>query len=152
MTIGEKDCSVVPVGRSYWFECSRCCYRAQVSGGPDRGLNFYLQTVACGNCKRLFDAVTRVRVPDPRGLGLSNALANWRQPTLPSLNPRNPPSFQSMLNRLSFKGVKNLKWLHFRLQCPVASFHRVEAWNAPNKCPRCGTYLERNVMPYRIWD
>jgi hypothetical protein len=143
---------VIPMGRSYWFECSKCGYRAQVSGGPDRGHNFYLQTVACGNCKRLFDAVTKVRVPDTRALEARQAGSSWRQRLKFSQDPVNPPSFQSVLNRLPLKGVKHFKWLHYRLQCPVSALHKVEAWNAPNKCPCCGTYLERTVLPYRIWD
>ncbi len=140
------------MGRSYWFECSKCGYRAQVSGGPDRGLNFFLQTVACSDCRQLFDAVTRVRVADESGLGLWSALSSWRRWTKLSLDPGIPPSFQSVLNRLPYKGVKRFRWLNFKLQCPLSPFHRVETWNAPNKCPRCGFYLERNVLPYRIWE
>ena len=52
------------MGRSYWFECVRCGYRAKVSGGSDRGLNVFVQTVVCRECKELFDAVTKLRLPD----------------------------------------------------------------------------------------
>ena len=140
------------MGRSYWFECSKCGYRAQVSGGPDRGRNFYLQTVSCGDCKRLFDAITKVRVADLRGLGSRSAVSSWRHRAKLSRDPINPPTFQSLLNRLPQNGVKSFRWLHYSLQCPVSSLHKVETWNAPNKCPRCATYLERTVLPYRIWD
>ena len=140
------------MGRSYWFECSRCGYRAQVSGGPDRGLHFYSQTVACMNCKRLFDAVTRVRVADAQGFGLRGALSSWRHHAMLSQDPGAPPSFQAMLSRLPPKGENRFLWLNYGLQCPVSSIHKVEAWNAPNKCPCCGAYLERNVLPYRIWE
>lgn len=140
------------MGRSYWFECSKCGYRAQVSGGPDRGLHFYSQTLACINCKRLFDAVTKVRVVEVEGLGLRGSLSNWRHQTRLSPDPTKPPSFQAVLNRLPLKDVKQFRWLNYRLQCPVSTSHKVEAWNAPNKCPCCGTYLERNVLPYRIWE
>ena len=61
-------------------------------------------------------------------------------------------TLQTVLNRLPFKAVKRLKWLNFKLQCPVSPFHRVESWSAPDKCPRCGLYLEQNAIPYRIWE
>src|SRR5258705_376436 len=131
------------MGRSYWFECSKCGYRAQVSGGPDRGFNFYLQTVSCVNCKRLFDAVTKVRVADTRGSGPRSAVSIWNNRMKLSLDPVSPPAFQSLLNRLPPKGVKHFRWLLYSLQCPVSSSHKVETWNAPNTCPRCVSYLER---------
>ena len=54
------------MGRTHWFECGKCGYRAKVSGRADRGLNFFVQTVSCLDCRQLYDAVTRVRVPDAR--------------------------------------------------------------------------------------
>jgi hypothetical protein len=30
------------MGRSYWFECPKCGYRAKVSGRADRGLSFFV--------------------------------------------------------------------------------------------------------------
>jgi hypothetical protein len=56
------------------------------------------------------------------------------------------------LNRLVYAGFERLKWVQYRLQCPVASTHHVRSWTEPDKCPRCGLYLERNVLPYRIWE
>ena len=139
------------MGRTYWFECSRCGYRAKAAGRADRGLDFFVQTIVCLDCKELYDAVTRLRVPAEAQT--QRQLSAWR---LKSANSRwittPAPSFQAALNRLPQTGVKRFRWLHFKMQCPVSAIHRVEAWNDPDKCPRCGIYLEKNALPYRIWD
>jgi hypothetical protein len=140
------------MGRSYWFECARCGYRATVSGRADRGLDFFVQTILCRDCKTLYDAVTRLRFPDLTATEpLRPAL---RRPKRLSLlrPPPKAPSFQAALNRLPHAGVRQFRWVKFQLQCPVSSTHRVETWNDPDKCPRCGLYLEKNVLPFRIWD
>jgi len=140
------------MGRSYWFECARCGYRAKVSGGADRGLHLFVQTVICRDCKELYDAVTKLRLPHeprhpPGGAGL-----NRLKPLAQSRVPKQAPSFQAALNRLAYPGLKDLKWVPFPLQCPVSPAHRVLSWNEPDKCPRCGLYLEKNPLPYRIWE
>jgi hypothetical protein len=64
-----------------------------------------------------------------------------------------PPTFQAVVNRLPFMGVRRFTWVRFKLQCPRFPDHRVESWNEPEKCPRCGLlHLEKNVLPYRIWE
>ncbi|HEV2209789.1 MAG TPA: hypothetical protein VG167_13505 [Verrucomicrobiae bacterium] len=141
------------MGRSYWFECSRCGYRAKVAGGADRGLHFYVQTILCQDCKELYDAVTRMRMPERNGLlGEQTAfIKKQRQLSLPK-RPGSPPSFQAALNRLIYAGMSRGRWVPFRLQCPVSSVHRVKAWNDPDKCPRCAYHLDKNPLPYRIWE
>jgi hypothetical protein len=139
------------MGRSYWFECSKCGYRAAVSGGADRGLNFFAQTILCLDCKQLFDALTRWRVPDEAALRPRLGLRTVKAATA-SRNSRVPPSFAVALNRLPYRGVKRYKWLSFQVQCPVSPHHRVQHWNEPGRCPRCGAYLEKNALPYRLWD
>ena len=142
------------MGRSYWFECVRCGYRAKVSGGSDRGLNVFVQTLVCRECKELFDAVTKLRLPDEaRGALRNDGPGLHRLKPLGRLRaPNRPPSFQAALNRLTYVGVSQFRWVQFSLQCPVSSIHRVRSWNAPDKCPRCGLYMEKNALPYRIWD
>lgn len=138
------------MGRSYWFECAKCGYRAKVAGRADRGVNVFVQTIVCHDCKELYDAVTRIRVADrPAPAGseqLHRKLGTWQE------GLKRPPSFAGALNRLAFTGTRNLKWVQFPVQCPVASFHRIKPWTDPDKCPRCGIYLEKNTLPYRIWD
>ena len=140
------------MGRSYWFECPRCGYRAKISGRPDRGLNFFVQTIMCRDCRELYDAVTRLKVLDgPAALGRRT---EWGRPKSSNLRPTPsvPPSFQSVLSRLPYLGARPSRWLQFKLQCPVSALHRVQAWNDPGRCPRCGVYLEKNALPFRLWE
>ena len=138
------------MGRSYWFECARCGYRAKVSGRHDRGLSFFVQTIVCQDCKELYDAVTRLRVPDEaRSSGMRPLNAKAR---LLRDHPKRPPSFLGALNRLTLIPAQKFKWVQFPAQCPVAAYHRVKPWVEPDKCPRCGIYLEKNTLPYRIWE
>ena len=137
------------MGRSYWFECAKCGYRARVSGRPDRGLNLFVQTIVCQDCKELYDAVIRMRVPQDftrGGLQLNGKLRAQND------GSRRPPTFLGALNRLNVTGALKSRWLRFPAECPVASFHRVKPWIDPDKCPRCGIYLEKNTLPYRIWE
>ena len=139
------------MGRSYWFECRRCGYRARVSGGADSGLTFLIQTMLCQDCMELSDAVTRLRVPDDI-IGLGEH-AGWRSARWTSRRTLSaPPSFQAMLNRFPQTGVKRFKWVPFELQCLVSANHRVRSWNDPDKCPKCGVFLEKSALPYRLWE
>ena len=142
------------MGRAFWFECSRCGYRAKVAGGADRGHDFFVQTVACRNCKELYDVVTRIRAsaapteaPEPTAQGPQRKKSPGPFPTL-----ADPPTFHSALSRLPCADLRHFRWVRFKPQCPVARAHHVEPWNAPGKCPRCGLHLERNVLPFRIWE
>jgi hypothetical protein len=140
------------MGRSYCFECPTCGYRAKVSGRADWGLSFFVQTILCLDCRQLYDAVTRLRVPaESDRLG---SLAGWRLARSPASarSISSPPGFQSVLNRLPQTGVKRFRWLPFKIQCPVSALHHVRSWNEPDKCPKCGICLEKAALPYRLWD
>src|SRR4051812_7594961 len=106
------------MGKSYWFECARCGYRAKVAGRGDRGLNFFVQTIVCRDCRQLYDAVTRLKIPDDnkkRRLSIEmRRLGSFyqRRPAQTS-----PPHFEAVLNRLPYKGVKHFRWQNFKLQC-----------------------------------
>jgi len=142
------------MGRSYWFECAKCGYRAKVSGRADRGVNLFVQTILCRDCRELYDVVTRARIPDEGAPVRDAGLLGAEQPR-GLRRPRSngpPPTFQAALNRLPYDGAQRFRWAQFKLQCPVSPFHRVQSWNEPDKCPRCGLYLEKNALPYRIWD
>lgn len=138
------------MGRSYWFECAKCGYRAKVSGRLDRGIDLFVQTIVCHDCKELYDAVTRIRVPDRSSDGSAKQLQRRLQAFQEGL--KRPPTFAGALNRLALNGAQRFRWVQFPVQCPVASFHRVRPWIDPDKCPRCGIYLDKNTLPYRIWD
>src|ERR1051326_6040680 len=98
------------MGRSYWFECSKCGYRASISGGFDRGLNFAVQTIVCSDCKRLHDAVVRLRIPD--SLKERTFLFDLRpeRELVPQRPHPSPPSFESLLKPLPYRGVKYFRW------------------------------------------
>ena len=132
------------MGRTYLFECSKCGYQAAVSGGADTGFEFCVQTAACRDCRILFDCVVRWRVPDT-GLKIPSGFHRLKRAK------EAPPTFEAALNRLPPTG-KRLKWVPFKIQCPVSPFHRVRAWNEPGKCPRCGNFMEKNALPFRHWD
>ncbi len=137
------------MGRTYLFECCRCGYRANVSGGVDRGFHFAVQTILCYECKALHDAVTELKVPT------APALARWKLKTNrldAAPGPTKAPTFHAALNRLAFPGVKRFRWLRFKPACPVSARHRIRDWNQPGKCPKCGALLECNALPFRIWD
>ena len=140
------------MGRSYTFECCKCGYRARVSGRADEGVSFAVQTILCRDCRELYDVVIRARVPDePEESGSASGSAGARFLN-PSRTAAGSPAFQSVLNRLPFTGARQFKWLSFQNSCPVSRLHHVRSWNEPDKCPRCGVYLEKNAVPYRIWE
>ncbi len=132
------------MGRSYWFECARCGYRVVISGKPDRGHDFFAESISCSDCKKLYDAVVKLRVPVPR---LKPALG---APKLPAKSP--PPTFQAALTRLPVTGVGRHRWRIFKAVCPISQSHKVHAWRDPGPCPRCGNVMEKNPLPYRIWE
>lgn len=136
------------MGRSYLFECPKCGYKAQVSGGADSGRDFAVQTTACRDCRIVFDSVVRLRVPDTG----FKALPDFHRSRLRKAETETPPTFESVLNRLPLAGVRIFKWVQFRVRCPVSLAHRVNAWNEPGKCPRCGNSMEKNALPFRYWE
>jgi hypothetical protein len=122
------------MGRTYSFECPRCGYRAHVAGGTAEGGSFAVQTIACADCRALYDAVIRFK-------------ASPRQKENP---PRTGPKFSTVLNRLPLRGARH--WLKFKPACPLSPLHRIRLWKPPDKCPKCGAFLEPGALPYRLWD
>jgi hypothetical protein len=141
------------MGKSFWFECEKCGYRATVSGGEDRGWMLQVRTISCQDCRQLHDAVVRLRVPDEARRSLYNATGLVKPAPLarPRI-PQRPPSFQAAVSSLPVRPARLQRWLRFPLQCPVSALHRVKPWTDPGGCPRCGLPLEKNAIPFRIWD
>lgn len=123
------------MGRTYLFECPKCGYRAHVSGGADEGEHFSVETIACADCRQLYDAVTKLKAWSRLKTGYAL---------------KTPPKFAAVLNRLPPRGAR--PWLKFKPACPVSPLHRVRPWRRPDKCPQCGTFLEQNAIPFRLWD
>ena len=124
------------MGRTYLFECSLCQYRAKISGGADSGLHCEVQTVRCRDCRELFDVFTRVR----RRPGAVAKFLQFFRPEIPPVVLRGGGAGQPLV------------WEKFKLTCPVQPKHLVEAWNDPGRCPRCCNFLEKNGLPFRLWD
>src|SRR5207247_454637 len=138
------------MGKTYLYDCPRCNYRAKVSGGAADGLCRAVQTIECLDCKALHDVMVRVRVAESE--------VRPRQP-LWGANPFNPRPVESSsiglsaaTEKLLFAGLSHSKWVDLKVRCPVSKLHRTRPWMEPGKCPRCGAYLERTLIPYRIWD
>jgi hypothetical protein len=142
----------IRMGRCYWFECTKCGYRAIVAGRADRGLGLVIQTILCRDCLQLYDVVTRLRIAD--GLAVSGVDGGLHPARSTRTHPRiaTPPTFQSVLNRLPLPGARRSRWVSFKIQCPVSALHRVRSWNDPDRCPKCGTFLEKSALPFRLWD
>jgi hypothetical protein len=137
------------MGRTYLFECPKCGYRAKVAGGADRGVHFAVQTLLCHDCKELHDAVIALKVAAPGLEAASGRFARFK--TALNTSPT-APTFMAALSRLLPAGTKRWHWVHFKLACPISARHRIREWQAPNNCPKCGCFLERNAIPFRIWD
>ena len=124
--------------------------RAKVAGRADEGWHLAVQTIVCQDCKELYDAVTQIKIHNGSSPALEGRLAT--APIRLQGEIKRPPGFQWASNRLRYTGEKFSGWLKFPVQCPVSPIHKVRAWNDPDKCPRCGVYLEKNTLAYRIWD
>jgi len=126
------------VGKTYHFECLLCHYRAKVSGGADSGIHCEVQTVVCHDCRELIDVFTKVR----RCAGVKEKIKfpSFFRPEIPPVVLRDGSP------------IDRLVWQKFQLTCPVALKHRVEIWQDPGRCPRCGNFMEKNGFPTKIWD
>lgn len=122
------------MGKTYEFECGLCQYRAKVSGGADGGLDCQVQTVACRDCRELFDVFIRVR--------RQAAPVGKFRPKHPEIPPVALPGAVARANG----------WEEFKPACPVNPRHTVAPWKDPGRCPRCGSFLEKNGFPFRNWD
>jgi len=133
------------MGRTYQFECAKCGYRARVSGGADSGTLVVVRTIICHDCRKLYDAVVEAKLP-----------ALMPKPLLQRKSLRKPagraPRLGALVNRLQSDPKLNLRWKQFPLACPVSRNHRIEEWQPPGKCPRCGSFLNQGGIPYRLWD
>jgi hypothetical protein len=127
------------MGRVYTFNCPRCEYRAHVSGGAEEGLHCRTQTIVCRDCRALHDVAVRVRVPEEKKQPLA------KTKLLPVKENHLPPM-------LLFGKPPRVNWLELKPCCPTNASHRTEPWTAPGKCPRCGGFMERDVMVFRVWD
>ena len=126
------------MGRTYHFECPLCHYRAKVSGGADSGVHCEVQTVVCRDCRELFDVFIKVR----RRAGVAEKIKfpAFFRPEIPPVILRDGSAPQRLV------------WQKFQPACPVDAKHFVEPWRNPGRCPRCGNFMEKDGLPFRLWD
>ncbi len=138
------------MGRTYLFDCARCGYQAKVSGGVDDGFRRIVQTIECRDCKELHDVPIRIRATETE---VRASRGKWGAKPFTAIAGGSEPSlFSALTDRMLIAGLTEAKWSILKPVCPKSNRHRVRPWNSPGRCPRCGTYLERTLMPYRIWD
>ena len=94
----------------------------------------------CRDCRELFDVFTRLRRPE--GFQETIKFPAFFRPEIPPVILRENNGGKPRL----------LVWKKFTPACPVSAKHFVEAWNDPGRCPRCGNFLEKNGLPFRLWD
>ena len=46
------------MGQRHYFECPRCGYPSEVSGGDDAGMRCFTQTILCETCQKLYDVAS----------------------------------------------------------------------------------------------
>jgi len=147
------------MGRTFHFQCPHCGYQARVVGGADAGINCAVQTIVCLDCRRLFDVLTRLRVREGEA-GSPSAGVKTRPGRNFLSGQVNIPPFWLVENpwkvfapgRRASGSLPQRRWVEAKLACPVAGSHRVRPWKDPGHCPCCGNYLERNGLPYRLWE
>jgi hypothetical protein len=142
------------MGRTFQFDCPQCQYRARVSGGADDGIHCAVQTMVCLDCRELFDGCTQVRkLLAPSPARFENRMA-WlaAERTVPPVVLRDSTAAQLKYPPKPSTPARPMTWEKRKPTCPISSGHRVEAWNDPGRCPRCGCYLEKNGFPFRRWE
>ena len=147
------------MGRTYHFDCPHCQYQARVVGGADAGINCAVQTIVCLDCRRLFDVFTRLRLRDgeeePVPAGVKTGSGRKLLPTGVSIPPfrlLDNPWTVFAPGRRALDPPRQRHWVVVKPVCPIAGYHRIKVWNNPGRCPRCGNYLEKNGLPWRLWD
>jgi hypothetical protein len=122
------------MARIYLFDCEKCGYQARVAGGRIDTFELIAQTIHCAECRSLHDAVIALKVP----IGASPF--------------ENPPHFEDVVNPLQSNDRGPLRFVHFKLTCPVSPDHEVQEWRHPGKCPFCGVFIEPSALPFREWQ
>ncbi|MEZ0324451.1 MAG: hypothetical protein ACAH95_00970 [Fimbriimonas sp.] len=159
------------------FRCPGCDYRAEVSGGEDRGLEVYTQTVVCNECKEIRDVPARrfelpkdkqQIYPDPQSKPLLSAWVKFKAGELQRATK--PDVVAAHYAHLSHY------WKSVVLKCPNNPFHKVQPWfgmhlpleeelekgasygtsddttkRASGLCPRCSQHMVRS-QPLATWE
>ena len=103
--------------------------------------------MVCRECRELFDVCTRVRRREPAGARWADKFARFIRPEIP------PPVLRDPSRPLVWRDPSRpLVWREFSLACSASPKHFVEPWQDPGRCPRCGNFMEKGGLPFRLWD
>ncbi len=163
------------MGQARRFRCPKCDYSAVVSGGEDRGINLFVQTVQCVDCRELMDVPIRKfempkskdrLFPDPKAKPLIASWIKFRVGEATRLGAKAPPSQYPHLAHY---------WQTIPLRCKNIPSHRVQAWYGMHlpleeeeegvvaqasmaskhaqsgRCPKCGQKMVRS-HPISSWE
>ena len=154
------------MGRCYLFTCSKCNYVARVAGQEDGGYNCWLATFVCRECRQLYDLATLVRLPAALALktqaGAGSTYSRFPRKVAAADLKEIVPA-QAYFSGEIVPGQPQLpdailptrldpRWVQLQVQCPVARHHHLQSWRDPGRCPKCATYLDKSLVPFRIWD
>ena len=106
------------MGTLFETRCPSCGYSKMVSGGEDAGMACLTTTIACKDCRELYDAVVSDK---------------------PWLGPKRSGDLKLICPGHS-DGDDDDLFFERRHANPN---HRVEEWTYPGPCPRCGETLVR---------
>ena len=149
------------MGRVHAFECPKCGFRTRAAGGMDRGLDCFAHSMVCHDCRRIFDAVTHVRLPPGSRPRRKDGLSMLKRPRAVSDLKLNLPDHlhvtkqvineQPILPEPLLAGSAS-RWVELAVRCPSSAIHRIEEWRSPWRCPICQSCLDKSFVPYRIWE
>lgn len=138
------------MGKTYHFGCPHCHYRANVSGGMDEGVSCHVQTIICCDCRELFDVFTRVRKRQRPAIA-RRTLMNSEIVIPPALLIEQPVR-EFQVKPAPRPAPTPTFWENLQIFCPITKSHRVEPWQDPGRCPRCGNFMEKNGFPWKLWE
>ena len=110
------------MGQKFEFICPNCHYEAFVAGGFDCGMMSAFVTVACRDCRELYDVLVDQRT-DGDGFEVEEGDGEEGE------------------------GIPALAGL----ACPKEAGHRIGLWEAAGACPRCGAGMQVG-RPGPCWD
>lgn len=143
------------MGRTFQYLCPHCQYQARISGGADSGMNCNVQTILCRECHALYDVFTRLRKrKDEAAVAAAQRTQRLMQTEIiiPPILLIEKTVYEFSEEPRPRKPVRATYWETFKPACPNSPTHRIDLWNDPGRCPRCGNFMERNGFPYRLWD
>jgi hypothetical protein len=112
------------MGTTYRFFCNACSYERNVCGRQDSGERYAMATIACTECRELYDVVT-----------------HWSKSAGESLRERE--AFAKEHPEVGLRDARPVisEFWEAEIVCPKSYKHRWRLWEHPDDCPRCGARM-----------